>query len=66
MQNVTRKGKDKYKKKMEKHFMENNMKKAWDGMNNMSGYGGGKSKTGDGSTAEMDPNSLNQFYARFD
>ena len=60
-----KRGKDDYKKKIENHFKENNMKSVWDGMNTMSRRK--KKREDDKVPMNIDyANELNAFYARFD
>ena len=54
--------KDNYKKKIESHFKQGNMKKTWSGIKKIMGYSKPKSPV----TSNLDLNELNQFYARFD
>ncbi|GFR78759.1 hypothetical protein ElyMa_005857600, partial [Elysia marginata] len=60
-----RQGKESYRRKIEKYFKNNDMRKVWQGMNLMVGCEGKKgnnSVEGDEGYA----NDLNKFYARFD
>ena len=59
--------KQKYKRKIEDHFKENNMKDVWNGMRLMSGFNTGcsKSKQLPDNSVEY-ANDLNNFYNRFD
>ncbi|GFR81869.1 reverse transcriptase [Elysia marginata] len=60
-----RQGKESYKRKIEKYFKNNHMRKVWQGMNLMVGCKGKKGNNcveGDEGYA----NDLNKFYARFD
>ena len=60
-----KKGKGDYKKKIEKHFKDNDMKRVWDGMNIMSRRKN-KSENNTVPLTHDYANDLNAFYARFD
>ena len=51
-----------YKKKIESHFKQGNMKETWTGIKKITGYSKPKSPL----PSNLDLNELNQFYARFD
>ena len=51
-----------YKKKIESHFKQGNMKEPWTGIKKITGYSKPKSPL----PSNLDLNELNQFYARFD
>ncbi|GFS04568.1 hypothetical protein ElyMa_004660400, partial [Elysia marginata] len=60
-----RQGKESYRRKIEKYFKNNDMRKVWQGMNLMGGCKGKKGNNcveGDEGYA----NDLNKYYARFD
>ncbi|GFR71213.1 reverse transcriptase [Elysia marginata] len=57
-----RQGKESYRRKIEKYFKNNDMRKVWQGMNLMVGCKGNNSVEGEEGYA----NDLNKFYARFD
>ena len=63
---VIKKGKEDYKKKIEKHFEKNNMKSVWEGLNLMSGCKRKKETNNDSIGTVEYANNLNQFYSRFD
>ncbi|KAJ8046645.1 hypothetical protein HOLleu_05396 [Holothuria leucospilota] len=64
---ILRREKDLYRRKIEKHFTENNMKHVWAGIRMMSGYSNDTSKNSRlPSTSTIYANELNVFYNRFD
>ena len=66
VKHVIRKGKEEYKKKVEKQFEKNDMKKVWDGISLMSGRSNKKKECNSATHTIEFANDLNKFYARFD
>ena len=56
-----------YRKKIENHFTDNNLKRVWEGMRQMSGYSNSSSKSSQIPNCTVNyANDLNGFYNRFD
>ena len=62
---VIRRGKEEYKRMLESHFEENNMRRVWEGLNLIGRCKKGKNLKIEPCTADY-ANDLNVFYARFD
>ena len=62
-----RRGKEKYKGKIDDNFKCNDMKKVWEGTHLISGYKGKREGVSGMNTKTSEgANALNDFYARFD
>lgn len=61
-------GRNEYRKKIEEHFRDNNMKQVWNGMRLMSGFnlGSGTKSSKLPNVTEQYAEDLNGFYNRFD